>query len=193
MAEASGSRTHRRRGASPTGFEDQARHRPELASNVIVASGRPGSRLDRVKGVDSQERTVDAGLGTASSGLRAQPDQRGVGSMIGYPGMANTQGKLLEIMQALPPKKQAKVLRYATMLAEKLKQTEPLRHQCRHDAEEPTALAQERIVECPTCGERVKESLLSIHYEQEHLKKLPMDRGSLPPWKFKRGGLCNGK
>ena len=32
MAEASGSRTHQRRGAPLTGFEDQAQHRQELAS-----------------------------------------------------------------------------------------------------------------------------------------------------------------
>ena len=36
LAEASGSRTHRRRGAPPTGFEDQARHRPEIASMPIL-------------------------------------------------------------------------------------------------------------------------------------------------------------
>ena len=40
LAEASGSRTHRRRGAPPTGFEDQARHRPEIASKPILAFGR---------------------------------------------------------------------------------------------------------------------------------------------------------
>jgi hypothetical protein len=37
VAEASGSRTHQRRGAPLTGFEDQAQHRQELASKEIFA------------------------------------------------------------------------------------------------------------------------------------------------------------
>jgi uncharacterized protein (TIGR02284 family) len=38
VAEASGSRTHLRHKVPHTGFEDQAQHRPRLASSVILAS-----------------------------------------------------------------------------------------------------------------------------------------------------------
>src|ERR1035438_1424562 len=37
LAEASGSRTHLRHGVPHAGFEDQAQHRPRLASSVILA------------------------------------------------------------------------------------------------------------------------------------------------------------
>ncbi len=40
LAEASGSRTHRQCGAPPTGFEDQARHRPGIASKAILTPAR---------------------------------------------------------------------------------------------------------------------------------------------------------
>ncbi len=39
MAEASGSRTHLRHGVPHAGFEDQAQHRPRLASSVILTPG----------------------------------------------------------------------------------------------------------------------------------------------------------
>ena len=54
LAEASGSRTHRDTNVPHAGFEDQAQHRPRLASNLILACRRArytnflGARLHRL-------------------------------------------------------------------------------------------------------------------------------------------------
>ena len=48
LAEASGSRTHRRHDVPHAGFEDQAQHRPRLASSVILTSPTSITTLARI-------------------------------------------------------------------------------------------------------------------------------------------------